>query len=639
MAENSVTIKLNLDTSGFSSQMAQVKREMSSMGMGGSRGSGGGAGGGGVRANFAEQLSLRRALDATKQIEKSFQAAAQFSKKNLAMDVRAADARMKEAVKMNIAARGAMQAPKPGGMFGQAFAGKDWQKIKGETAKFGSAMMGNISAGNVAGIIETIGTASLSTLGVIAAGVMLLVVAMSALSMVFKPIQKLLEAIGKVLGAALMPIAMVIVQLLKPLIWIMMPFVRIMNAIFAPLRTALRNFLTGRGKELIQEGRTGQFSIELALALGQGMAGMLVAAFGEVMKIQADLVGMMMKTIVDVSLSYLQYAVTMIDTILYAIPGVPKEVHEGLQNLAKGIGETREAITGKGGTIDQVILQFKTQIDTGVNTLLTALGLGKDFAKQVQDTNDAINKAKESLPKSGETGTPAGGGGDFGLNFYSPVLGPDGLPINHPNSITRHMSGGTGQTPGSADYVSALPGATDNGPPQKSYVDMFFEFITTGWDLVSGKTQKAMATEQPSSIPGMFGTGMAGSSAQVQLGLFGATGIMPAFTMFTVAAVALADYMVQKANDYAASIKSSAGSGGSGSDDVSDFVLQPGGNLIRTSPADYIFGTRNPSSMGGSGGVTNITINVEGNVDEKTSRYITQTIQREIAQQWRAIAR
>ena len=73
---------------------------------------------------------------------------------------------------------------------------------------------------------------------------------------------------------------------------------------------------------------------------------------------------------------------------------------------------------------------------------------------------------------------------------------------------------------------------------------------------------------------------------------------------------------------------------------VGDFVMQPGGQLIKTSPADYIMGTTDPQSLAGNGGGNMVVnINVEGNMDDKTAKWITQQINQTFATKMRSISR
>ena len=108
---------------------------------------------------------------------------------------------------------------------------------------------GNFSAANTLGSINLIAGASLSTLGVIALAAAAIVVGISALQTALKPIMIILGSIGKVLGAALLPISMVIVTLLQPLIYLLMPFIKLMNLIFRPIRQFLMQQIAGAKKE------------------------------------------------------------------------------------------------------------------------------------------------------------------------------------------------------------------------------------------------------------------------------------------------------------------------------------------------------------------------------------------------------
>jgi hypothetical protein len=62
-----------------------------------------------------------------------------------------------------------------------------------------------------------------------------------------------------------------------------------------------------------------------------------------------------------------------------------------------------------------------------------------------------------------------------------------------------------------------------------------------------------------------------------------------------------------------------------------DFILTPRGDVIRSSPSDYLFGTKNPNSLmgGGRGGNINVSIN-GGLITEQVARDIGKIILREV---------
>ncbi len=61
---------------------------------------------------------------------------------------------------------------------------------------------------------------------------------------------------------------------------------------------------------------------------------------------------------------------------------------------------------------------------------------------------------------------------------------------------------------------------------------------------------------------------------------------------------------------------------------VGDAIIRPDGSVIKTDPADWLFATKNPSSMGGG---TNITVNVNGDVTGRdVVEYVKQAIMKEV---------
>ncbi len=62
-------------------------------------------------------------------------------------------------------------------------------------------------------------------------------------------------------------------------------------------------------------------------------------------------------------------------------------------------------------------------------------------------------------------------------------------------------------------------------------------------------------------------------------------------------------------------------------EEANDFVMTPTGGLIKTNPADYLFGTKNPAGMTGGGGTTiNQTITIYAQDAEETKRKLDDLI-------------
>jgi len=61
-----------------------------------------------------------------------------------------------------------------------------------------------------------------------------------------------------------------------------------------------------------------------------------------------------------------------------------------------------------------------------------------------------------------------------------------------------------------------------------------------------------------------------------------------------------------------------------------DFVITKSGQVLRTSPDDYIFGTKNPQTMGGKNIENNIYVNVAGVLDDAMVQEIAYRIRQEV---------
>ena len=81
-------------------------------------------------------------------------------------------------------------------------------------------------------------------------------------------------------------------------------------------------------------------------------------------------------------------------------------------------------------------------------------------------------------------------------------------------------------------------------------------------------------------------------------------------------------------------IQSMIGFGGFGgsSKSVNDAIITPNGDIIRTSPSDYLIATKNPSNLGmSSNGSSNVNVSINGGlITEDVARQIGRLIQREI---------
>jgi hypothetical protein len=74
------------------------------------------------------------------------------------------------------------------------------------------------------------------------------------------------------------------------------------------------------------------------------------------------------------------------------------------------------------------------------------------------------------------------------------------------------------------------------------------------------------------------------------------------------------------------------GDDSSSDNNVGDAIITPNGDIIRTSPSDYLIATKNPSSFGGgSGGMSNINVSINGGlITEDVAKKIGQIILKEV---------
>jgi hypothetical protein len=69
---------------------------------------------------------------------------------------------------------------------------------------------------------------------------------------------------------------------------------------------------------------------------------------------------------------------------------------------------------------------------------------------------------------------------------------------------------------------------------------------------------------------------------------------------------------------------------------VQDAIITPGGQVIQTDVADYLFATKNPGALAGGGGGS-ITINIQGGnyLDSQGANMIATALARQIQTQLR----
>lgn len=414
MAENTVTIGLNLDVSRFNTGLDQAKSKLQSL-----KTSLGGMNLGAVatssmRASSVASTQTTYLRDNTKAMKDQTTHMVRFTT-GLSQFLRGGGS---PAYFMNMA----RNLPKVSNGGGGPLAGIEGVGEQGATA----------ATSEGGGIIGALGS-MVASLGIIAVAALAISVGVTAFQFAFKPIGIMLNAIGKILGATLMPIALVIVELLRPLIWIMMPFIKVMNAIFAPLRTAIRNYYMNNAN--LAKTNLPQFSLGLTEAVGQGLAGSFIALLGELAKLIGD-------GIID--------SVTL---LLTSMLGALQIVFDGLRNLpivgpafgavADALGTAKTAVKDAG---EAVKTDFNLAIDAAtkaINELLipaivAAAGAGGHQTAGGAPTGTVTTATGPNAPKVDVVGI-----GNKLLAPLSPLLNLLGFPttvgdaIITPTGVTR----------------------------------------------------------------------------------------------------------------------------------------------------------------------------------------------------------
>ena len=669
MAGNSVTIALKIDASQFNAGLAQAQSKLSGLSWTGGKGRGGG-GSGGSRGSSASPLdnffrmqaknaetSLKLQINTAKIATKSFDKQYAFAQKMMDMNVKASmgadkkvlashaetgginnidfgidemkGASKKSTKSLNGFAKQTDNAERAVVYFtsmmkgnfssfnvmglGKALAGIGGGRVnEGQSAKAALSGIGGIGEEGAAaasestaaaggeGIIAAIGSLGAMVgpvLLVIAAAAAQLVVVMAAVQMALKPILTILNAIGKVLGAALMPISIIIVTLLRPLIWLLMPIARLLMTILMPLRRAIQNYMgSAAAKNAIKSGNYNDFFMGMTTAIGQGLLAMNLETITAVIGAIVDAITSMMKSMVS---TILNTVATLLDGIAAIVGVISPDAAAKITGLANGLRELVKSVNGYTDANGEYVSGDLDKLGQGV----------KDFFKGIKSTILNFLGLKD-LESTGVAGAPYSSK-QIGANVAAQQTG---VPAPEETSPLQKLTKDLGDAKTAIEAIS------------------FNAMVTDAKDKLFGDTGSVKAAAL-AAWTGMLTNAdekfplIAAAFKSFLRGLFDITNkVIDAINILRkyVPGFALMTGTVDKPLEHLA---------------VDDFVLQPGGQLIKTSPQDYIMGTKDPGSIGGKGNVTNITFNVSGNVDDRTAKYITDTIQREIATQWRAIAR
>lgn len=593
MAENSVTIALKLDASQFNASIAQAQSQLSSMGISGGRRGGG----------TSKSSSPLSGID-TVSYAKTGAKQESFLKRILGVNEKTA-------------------------------------------AQSVALMKGNFSAANTMGVMEGVlgGMAgSLGTLVLLAAAV---VVGISAMQVALKPIMKILTAIGKVIGAVLIPISIVIMQLLKPVLFLLIPFIGVFKGFTKNLPLTIVKAAGAITNALIDiVGMVAKLIVDTAANVTK----FLFDAIGFVVKAVIFLGALIVKTLFDIAGFIVKGIATSIAGIISSVVSViaivmttlisvvqaalrllPFGAGEGAANALEGSkADINARAEGINAAIESTLQTFNSGVDISVNKSKDTIdsfaeGMYTSIQSSVDTSKLAIDKFASTLDtnltKSVKTSK------DSINTFITSFAGLGRQTLEEANNIVRArkaIQSGT-EMPAAASTSAEVAAAVAEGisagnstggvavPPTAARLEaMNAERVASVWRPIQLQLMAAgLAYGNPAYY--VSGTG-AKNGYQYQN--------VPGFN------VAAALSTIQS-GEYAKYIHAGA---------IGDGVITPSGQIVRTNPRDYIMATTDPGSMAG-GNNTVININVEGNVDDKTAKYITQTVQREIAQAWRSIAR
>jgi hypothetical protein len=622
MADNSVTIALKLDASQFNATLKQAQADLG--------GFGAGAGRGGKRSG-KDDLGLETIAFESKKASNN------MTKMNKSMENFVV--RFTSMLRGNLSPSNVLNTLKSaqgvvggmgggiGGGTGNALAGIEGIGAQGAAAAAASGVGGTIGAslGAIVGLLVGIAT----VIALIAAGIAVLITSVSAISVAFSPILKILQAIGRVIGAALVPISTVIVQFLKPLIWMLIPFVHLMNAIFRPIRMAIAQFFKGAAT-LIRSGDIGAifgglFAVVMPIltAAATAIGNMLMPLFTQLAAWIAGFLELDMSalknTLENLLGKQLGDAVSgLINVIYFAISAISGFIAQfvGKKDFDKIFGtgafnkiaEKNEGFAfgkGIGETVQKLVTIF-----SGWIAAFTKDPLGTLYSTLVSAITSVISAMKTlafgtGVPKGLRVGTPP----------YKPS------PIK-PKTDTLET----------VFEESGLIGAINMIVKQFTGIDVakFWNDLTDYWT----STLKPAFDNIVKSINSFLDTtwngpkGVAASATSLATSLDSAAAAFALVTGSWITNLALGWIANQFAN---AKKKTTT---------VQDAVIAPGGNVVSTSPRDYLFAMQDPSSIANGGGNNfSLTINVEGNVDDKTRKVIIEEVQRVVAYQWRSIAR
>jgi hypothetical protein len=103
------------------------------------------------------------------------------------------------------------------------------------------------------------------------------------------------------------------------------------------------------------------------------------------------------------------------------------------------------------------------------------------------------------------------------------------------------------------------------------------------------------------------------------------------FTTSFAALSGIGQWISDKIKSMVSSVKSLFGKGGGSGSSVQDAIITPNGDIIRTSPADYLIATKNPGSLMGGSGSSNINVTINGGmITEDVAKQIGKIISRQV---------
>lgn len=430
------------------------------------------------------------------------------------------------------------------------------------------------SAGKGGGLLSGLmgGMGALGSLAGIAGGVTVLVSSSKAL-------MKVLSGFVKMIMMVIKPIGDVVAVLLMPLIWMLMPLVKVMNMLFMPLRKYLMTALSAQKEEFMSLDPTRILSATMT-AIGHSFTAWFDTLFSGTTFEQYDKgVGFFNEFINELGETEIEKPKSIIENLWNVLVGsVTAFFAIDIIGGVQGLWNTTYLLVSDFFNLAKELFNIQWFFDLiwlSINNFFNLL-IPTETVQSMFDTVNTILHDYFGFEKPAEE--------DWVQTLLNLVMTQVGIVLAIMSPVTAVMMLASWTA-----FTDAIIELLDVWIPQhESWKTTISKAINSFWSAIEGAIRYAKNV--------------------VKSLLSGGTKSVKEF----------------ETED---KISDAVGASVSGyRHTVDDFVLTPTGSLIKTNPADYLFGTKNPEGLTSGGTTINQTITIYAQDAEETKRKLDDLI-------------